>query len=251
MATHIKVCVTESEWADAAADEICRLLEPYPETRRLLIALAGGTTPRPVYERLAVSPWRDRIPWNRVCWGWGDERWVSPTEAQSNFRLAYEAFLSKVDIGVEQIRPMRTEGCSMLESACEYEAVWREWLSDSENTVFALALLGIGADGHTASLFPGSPALHETCRWAMPAISPQVPQERITLTLPLLNQAQNVLVLVRGAEKHAAFRRATHTGSGDAGETLPIELIHPRQNMYWMLDQTVVEGNGTYKTNIL
>jgi 6-phosphogluconolactonase len=191
---------------DAAAEAVADSLRAAVAARgEFVLALAGGSTPRPLYERLAAAPYR-HLPWDRVHFFWGDERCVPPDHLDSNYRLAAEALLAHLDLRPEQIHRLPGE-LAPPAGAAQAEAELRAFFADREprdgSPVFDLILLGAGPDGHTASLFPGRPALEETQRWVVaedhPGRPPLVP--RLTLTLPVLNAARAVLFLVAGVEK--------------------------------------------------
>ena len=177
------------------------------ERGRCALALAGGSTPRRLYERLAEQPFRDTIPWPHLFLFWGDERCLAPDHPDSNYRLVAETLLDRVPIVPEQIFPM--PGTLDPESGARaYERTLRDFFGIPQGIRgcprFDLILLGLGADGHTASLFPGSALLDEGERWVAPAAAPEtalpaVP--RLTLTLPLLNRARHLFFLVSGAAK--------------------------------------------------
>lgn len=179
--------------AGAAADRCCS------------VVLAGGNTPRILYGLLG-SVYRDAIPWEHVHVYWGDERCVPPDDPRSNFRLAKEAWLDRIAIPLENVHPMPTDLPDADAAARRYEATMRARFP-AQWPVFDLALLGIGTDAHTASLFPGSPALDETTRWVVATRAPGEPHARLTLTLPVLNHAARVWFLVAGADKAPALRR--------------------------------------------
>ena len=166
---------------DAAAVACERILRLRPRT----LALAGGRTPRALYERLADAD----LPWSEMEVGFGDERCVPPSDERSNYRMAREALLSRVPARVHR---MGTTPCD----GAPYEAILRRLLGDSAS--FDLVLLGLGADGHTASLFPGDPALDERERWVVAVQRPD--GRRLTLTLPVLSAARTVLFLVEGSD---------------------------------------------------
>lgn len=176
--------------------EIGRVLE---SRERCSLALSGGETPRAVYERLADElPGRD--PWGRLDVFFGDERCVPPGDPASNYRMAKEALLDRVPIAARQIHRMEGERIDQDEAARAYEAVLPGRLD--------LLVLGLGSDGHTASLFPGAPALAETCRRVVPARAPRPPLDRLTITPPVILDARLRFVLVAGAGKADALARA-------------------------------------------
>ena len=176
---------------DLVGDTVALFLETNPRT----IALSGGSTPKPVYERLAETPY----PWEEVDAFFGDERCVPANHADSNFRMANESLLSKVPA---RAHPM--VGCDPDAYTHELRDVFGQELPN-----FDLLFMGIGDDGHTASLFPGKPALDVTDRWVVGVPEPGMPPEhpRMTLTFPVLNAAKLALFLVEGAKKRVALRK--------------------------------------------
>lgn len=170
------------------------------------IALAGGHTPRRLYECLAVD-YHDGIPWDRLDVYWGDERNVPHADERSNYRMACESLLDHVDVRPERVHPMPTSLGDPGQTAAEYERTLRLRF-DGQWPDFDIVLLGIGDDGYTASLFPRSPALDETTRWVVAATAPVEPRGRVTLTLPALTQAAAIFVVVAGRSKAEALRCA-------------------------------------------
>ncbi len=169
-------------------------------------ALAGGNTPRLLYESLA-SEYADRIPWHSVHLFWGDERYVPMDHPESNYAMAFQTLISKISIPLENVHRIPTEIEPLEKAAASYEDELRKILLDSgENAIshsFDLILLGVGEDGHTASLFPGDLALKEKKRWVLPVYAPSSYsiRPRITLTLPLINNSNNIFFLVSGAKR--------------------------------------------------
>jgi len=197
-----------ARWIVAAVEEDVRTLG------HCALALSGGATPRPVYERLAQRPLADRVAWPKVDVYFGDERAVPPADPASNYAMAMAALLGRVPIPATQIHRMEAERPDRDAAAHEYERVLPARLD--------LLLLGMGADAHTASLFPGSPALEERKRRVVPAIGPTAPRERLTITPPVIAAARRVAVLVAGAGKATAVARAIR-GPARPGET-PVQL---------------------------
>lgn len=169
--------------------------------KRALFVLAGGSTPRGVYERLAsagaAAPW-----WSAVEFLFGDERCVPPDDEASNYRMVRESLLDPLGIAAERVHRIRGE-LAPAEAAAAYERELVE-LMGSETPQLDLLLLGLGEDGHTASLFPGSTSLEETTRWVVASRSPVAPHDRVTLTLALLGRARRVFFLATGRAKAAA-----------------------------------------------
>jgi 6-phosphogluconolactonase len=198
---------------------------------RFAVSLSGGSTPRRLYERLADVP----LPWDRMHWFWGDERFVPHYDPQSNYRMAHDALLSRAPIPVANIHAMPTEGISPQEAACAYEATLQRFYGAQAlaagRPLFDVTLLGIGADGHTASLFPGDPALEERRRWVV-AVRGSEPPARITLTYPALEASREVAFLATGAAKREMVRRAR------GGErTLPAGRLRPAGRLHWFTDR--------------
>jgi len=190
---------------------------------RCAIVLSGGRTPVTLYTLLATT-YRDQVDWASVHLFWGDERWVPPTDPSSNFRMAREALLDHVPCPTDQIHPMPVEAESPDAAAWQYERTLRTFFGDA-GAGPDLLLLGMGSDGHTASLFPQSPALEEHTRWVVPAVAPVEPRQRITLTIPVINRASNILLLVAGEDKQSAFAEAT-SGRADP-RRCPVTLVQP------------------------
>lgn len=194
---------------------------------RFAVALSGGSTPRGAYEALARPPLRDRVPWGAVHVFWGDERCVPPDDPRSNARMARVALLDHVPTPGGQIHPI--DGTlSPDEAAARYEAALRTAFGGPP--CFDLTLLGLGADGHTASLFPGSPAVEERGRWA---VGVRGDPDRVSLTLPTLNASKAVAFLVAGGAKVPALRRVL---SQDGA--LPASLVRPTSgDVHWLVQQ--------------
>jgi 6-phosphogluconolactonase len=189
------------------------------------VCLSGGNTPRRLYALLAESPYRDRFPWPRTHWFWGDERFVPHEDTQSNYRMAREALLSRAPIPAENIHPIPTEGLDPDAAAAAYENTLRSFYGaerlDPARPLFDVNLLGLGEDGHTASLFPGNAALAEHEKWVC-AVTGTKPEARITLTYPALESSRQVALLVAGSKKRAILQRLR---AGD--QSLPATRVHP------------------------
>jgi len=222
----------------AAAHVVTHARDAIAASGRFSIALSGGSTPRPVYELLARPPHATEIDWSRVHVFWGDERCVPPEHPDSNYRMACEALLDRVPVPAAQVHRIRGE-IAPAEAARDYEQLLRGFFAADDGApvrTFDLVLLGMGEDGHTASLFPGTPAVIEPHRWVM-ATRLSVPHEmwRITLTPVVLDAAAAVTFLVTGAGKAA---RLSEVLDGTARETLPAARIRPASGPpCWMVDQ--------------
>lgn len=204
-------------------------------TGRFALCLAGGSTPKLLYRTLAEHPFLDSLPWSRMHWFWGDERFVAKDDELSNFHMVNEALLSKCPIPVDNIHRIKTELGSPEATASAYEQelkfYYRSDQLDAARPMFDVTLLGLGLDGHTASLFPESPALTERSKWVCAVIGAK-PEARITLTYPALNSSKAVAFLVTGAEKKDMFSKV-HGGNSN----FPAGQIKPVGNLYWFLDQ--------------
>ena len=203
---------------------------------RFAIALSGGSTPRRLYELLARPPFAGRVPWEQTHVFWSDERGVPPDHAMSNYRMAHDALLRHVPLPAAQVHRMPTELPDRDAAAAQSaQAVRAQVPVRGGWPGFDLILLGMGADGHTASLFPGSEALAEKQRALVPVSVPGREGWRLTLTLPVINAAAQVIILVTGAEK-AETLRAVLAGS-PAGADLPVALVCPTQgHLLWLVD---------------
>jgi 6-phosphogluconolactonase len=202
---------------------------------RFTAALAGGSTPRKLYGLLANEPYRSQIDWALVEVFWGDERCVPVDDAESNFRMAQEAFLSKVPIAENQVHRMHADWPDRDAAAQAYVIEMRRVFGTDGIPSFDLIQLGMGPEGHTASLFPHQAALHEQERLVMPVRTPKPPPDRLTFTPPLLNAARHVLFLVTGSDKADAVREVIE-GEYNPDE-YPAQIVHPPHGeVTWMLD---------------
>jgi 6-phosphogluconolactonase len=204
-----------AQLAQAAAEYLVGVMRASVAARgRCAVALAGGHTPRPVYERLAEPPLVARVPWEALEIFFGDERAVGPEDADSNYRMAADAMLERVPLDAARVHRIAAEGPDREAAARDYERLLPERLD--------LLLLGMGPDGHTASLFPGGAALHERRRRVVPVTGTGPVTERISITPPVIEAARDIVVLVAGPDKAAAVRAAL--GGPGAPEELPIRL---------------------------
>ena len=201
------------------------------------VALAGGSTPRGLYSVLAGDPrLRGAIPWDRIQFFWGDERHVPPDHPDSNYGMAHEAMFSKVPVRPDQVHRVRAEHSDASIVADWYEAEVCTLLQQTGSTPrFDLILLGLGADGHTASIFPGTPAASERYRLVMANPIDRFGAYRITMTLPLINAASLVMFVVTGDSKAEAVRDVLQPN--DHAAVLPAQLVRPKVGrVIWMLD---------------
>ena len=235
--------------ADTAARTVVQIAtDAVKARRRFTVALAGGITPRTTYERLAASPLREQMPWGQTWVFFGDERGVPPDHPDSNYRMANAALLSKVPIPAAQVARIRGEAEDSEAAAAEYARVMTEVFGSRRGELpsFDLILLGMGIDGHTASLFPGSPVLKEVFRpvAAVHAAAASIPQ-RFTFTFPLINAAARVMFLVAGGEK-AKVVKAVFT---EPGAGLPASMVQPTNGrLTWLLDRSAAALLGTSKS---
>jgi 6-phosphogluconolactonase len=220
----------------AAADEVVGLAADAIGRRgRFDWVLAGGKTPEELYTLLASRDYRSRVDWSRVHFYWGDERCVPPDHADSNYRMARASLLEPLQPPPQNVHRMQGELEPAL-AAERYEAELRACLDPPEGSfpAFDLILLGMGADGHTASLFPGSPGLAETRRWVVANPVEALATTRLTLTLPVLNAAASVLFLVAGADKAERLKEVL---SGTSNPVLPSQRVRPRgAEPHWFVD---------------
>lgn len=201
---------------------------------RFAVALSGGDTPRRTYQLLARPPWRDEVPWARVHVFWGDERCVPPEDPRSNERMAREALLDHVPLPSEQIHPIRCPA-DPRGAAARYESVLRDFFG-SNPPRFDLIFLGLGENGHTASLFPDTPVLEEQARWVAEVYVSEQDLYRITLTAPLINRGAMVAFLVTGAGKAEVLRKVLE--GPEEPRRLPARLIRPAGGeVRWLVDR--------------
>lgn len=200
------------------------------------VALAGGNTPRPLYRRLAQKPFVDEVDWSRVQVYFGDERGVPADHPENNFRMARESLLDHVPLPAANIHPIRAEPAYIRQAARAYsETVERDVPADEAGVPsFDLILLGLGPDGHTASLFPATCVLHERHRHAVAVYVDRLKTWRVSLTLPVLDHARALLFLVAGADKAPAVARVLDPAS--TGPPLPAQMLKPQGAVIWLLD---------------
>lgn len=241
----LQVCATADEVATAAAELVVTCAaEAIGARGRVVIALSGGSTPRPLFARLATEIWRARIDWGRVHLVWSDERAVPPDHTDSNYRMARETLIDHVSIPPAQVHRIHGED-EPGAAAAAYEQVLRALVEDGSPGISAapafgldLVLLGLGADGHTASLFPSRPAGREATRWVVADLDPTGPA-RITLTPPAINTARTVAFIVTGADKALALQ-AVREGPA-APDLLPAQRIGPRHGrLVWIVDHAAL-----------
>lgn len=236
----IVISATADEVARNAAMLMSRAAANAIELRQsFTVALSGGSTPRRLYELLATPEWKTRLDWPRVHLFMGDERFVPADNPESNYRMVREALLSKIAIPESNVHRVLTELATASDAAAQYDQEIRNFFANemSPGTMprFDLVLLGLGTNGHTASLFPHCPALHETERLVTADFVEEVNAWRITFTVPLINRARAVAFVVTGANK-AGVMRDIMIGDHDP-ERLPAQLIQPTEgSLTWIAD---------------
>lgn len=204
---------------------------------RCVIGLAGGSTPRPLYQRLAAPPYRDRLPWDRIDFVLGDERFVPPTDPDSNFNMIDTALFARLDRPSPRVHPVPFAGLTVEAAAQAYERTLQTLYGgdtlDRGRPFFDLCLLGMGDDGHTASLLPGqAKLLEEHRRWVLPVREGR-PEARVTLTYPVLDSATLVVILAAGAGKRVMLDAIL---SGRERE-VPAARLRPQGRLLWLVDR--------------
>jgi 6-phosphogluconolactonase len=229
---------TPQDLFQAAAEEVIRVAKDAIAQRgRFTLALSGGSTPKSLYTLIAANA-SSSLPWDRIFFFWGDERHVPPTDAQSNYRMAKETILSKVPVPPGNIFPVPTENSDASAVAAAYEQTLQKFFDVAPGKFprFDLVLLGMGPDGHTASLFPETAALHEQSRLVVANWVEKLNTSRITFTLPVLNAAREVVFLVSGADKASVLHEVLE-GSAP-GEKYPSKLVRPNDGkLVWFVDR--------------
>jgi 6-phosphogluconolactonase len=201
---------------------------------RFSVALAGGHTPEHTYQALSQPPFRDQVPWAKVHVFWGDERCVPLDDPRSNAHMAHQALLNHVPIPPNQIHPIRCVQ-NPRQAAKEYESLLRDFFAGGSPR-FDLVLLGLGENGHTASIFPNTPAVDEKERWVLAVFVSEQSMWRVTMTPPLINQAAMVAFLVAGTIKARVLRRVLD--GPFKPRDLPAQLIQPTSGgLDWIVDE--------------
>jgi 6-phosphogluconolactonase len=206
------------------------------------VSLSGGSTPKALYQLLASDEFRGRFPWQRVSWYWGDERFVPYDHPESNFRMTREAMLAHAPVPPENIHPVPADG-TPDDAARRYEQILQKAYGaatfDPQRPLFDITLLGLGPDGHTASLLPGEPVLKERKHWVA-AVAHGRPEVRITMTYPAIDSSRRVAFLVAGAEKAAIF------GAIRAGDShVPAAGVRPVGELLWFVDRAAAGEEQT------
>ncbi len=232
----VRVFDSPQELFHASAEEFCALgTQAIKKNGRFTVALSGGSTPRGLHQELATN-FSSRLPWEKVFFFWGDERHVPPDSSDSNYRMAKETLLSKLPIPQTNIHRVPAELSDAREAAQKYEDTLEAFFQPAGNEFprFDFILLGMGPDGHTASLFPGTAALQEKDRLVVANWVEKLNTFRITFTYPVLNNANSVMMLVSGDEKAEMVRRALK----DPAANLPCQGVKPvNGELVWYLDK--------------
>jgi 6-phosphogluconolactonase len=240
---HRRIVVADpTALAEAAAERVLARIAANQD--RVAVCLTGGSSPKQLYELLARDPYRGRIPWERVHWFIGDERFVPANDPLNNMAMARGIFLDQF-APAANIHPIPTDTAGASESARRYERELQSFYGANEldpaRPLFDLVLMGVGPDGHTASLFPDDPALQETRRWVVGVpkahVEPFVP--RVTLTLRVLGSCREMLFEVAGSEKRAILTRL------QAGENLPANCARSAGETVWLVDQAALGGESS------
>lgn len=246
----IVLCRTAAEAVQRTAERLERaILAGVGARGHASIALSGGSTPKPLYDLLASPAWRERLPWKQLLVFFADERAVPHSSPESNGGNILRQMLAPAGVPMHQVHFMPTASFDIAGAAADYEATLRKKLGDPPRLDFVL--LGLGNDGHTASLFPGSPQLAPTARWVLPSIAQTAAtKQRLTLTATALNAAREIVFLVIGADKTDALR-GTLAGP-DMPQRWPAQLIAPDAGeLVWVVDAAAagippdaVDGSG-------
>jgi len=227
----------ESAYA-LAASTIVQLADDAVRARgKFTIALSGGSTPKRLFELLASPAWQSKVPWTKTEFFFGDERYVPPTDSSSNFHMVQQAMLSRVPVPPDRVHRVLTEKKDPAEAAQLYEQEIRRVVPATSQDMpsFDLNLLGLGTNGHTASLFPYQPALHEKKKLVVAEYIEEVKMTRVTMTAPLINASHNIVFLAMGAEKAVVVRDVV-SGVFDP-ERLPAQLVRPSEGkLTWILE---------------
>ncbi|MDA8100776.1 MAG: 6-phosphogluconolactonase [Nitrospiraceae bacterium] len=237
--SQVRICDDPAALGREAAEALVRAAADATGARgRFSLVLPGGSTPRPLFELLGREPYRSRVPWTRTHLFWSDERLVPPDHDESNYGLAVRTFLPALPVPAEQVHRIRAELGGELAAETYEKELWQAF--GGSIPVFDLVILGVGADGHTASLFPGSPAVEEGSRLAFFVAEERRGLRRVTLTLPVLNSSRRVIFLASGSRKAnivaSLFDPCDH-------RPLPLKMVRPEKGeVVWMIDREAAAG---------
>jgi 6-phosphogluconolactonase len=230
----------------AAADEFVRQANAAISSRgRFTVALAGGSTPKGLYSLLATTP---ALPWEKMYFFFGDERHVPPDDPESNYRMAREALLSKAPIPAQNVFRVPAENPDAAQAAQAYEKTLRQFFQPATTFPrYDLILLGMGPDGHTASLFPGGKALQESSRWVVSDWVEKFKTDRISLTLPVLNNAAVVMFLAAGEDKAETLKEVLE--GQKPGDQFPSKLVRPADGqLIWLVDRAAAKALSSQRS---
>lgn len=231
----IKKYKSQQEASEAMASDFKAIATKAVQAKgRFTLALTGGSSPLILHKMLSAEEYRQSIPWEKCFVFWGDERAVPFDDKENNAKMGYETLLNNVPVPKEQIFRMNSE-IAPVKAAHEYEKILEEHFKDIE-PAFDLILLGMGADGHTASIFPGTDVVNEKTDWVSTGYNSELRSHRITLTAPLINKAHNIFFAVFGDGKGKTLLNVLF---GDYNpDVLPSQLIKPEKgNLYWYIDE--------------
>ena len=237
----LRVYSTLAEASNYLAKEIVQAAREYVAKKGVFtLVLSGGKTPGYLYSILAAK-YSDEIPWRKTHLFLSDERYVPLDHPLSNFAMVHSKLVSKVSLPPENLHPVPVDMNSPEKAARSYEKVLKEFLQESkekELSMFDVVLLGMGEDGHTASLFPGSPVLYEKRRLTAAVTAPSSfsPRQRITLTLPAINASEKVFFLVAGAKKRISVSKVFEK-DGTSKDRIPAAMVIPKKSLIWFLDR--------------
>lgn len=245
MSREVQIFDSPSSVAEAGALHFIRICNASVKASdKFSVVLSGGSTPKGMLSLLATDAYRKQVDWGKCHFFWGDERSVPPTHSDSNFKMAKDSLLDLVPAIPTQIHRMEAEKNDINQAAQEYQDKITTFFKIPANghpPKFDLLFLGMGPDGHTASLFPGTTALKEKDRWVVPNFVPKFNTNRMTLTYPIINQAKNVIFLVAGKDKVPALKEVLQ-GKPDL-DTYPSQGIKPEQGkLLWLLDKEAASG---------
>jgi 6-phosphogluconolactonase len=233
----IRILTTPQELFEVAAEEVVRAAtEAVSQRGRFTIALSGGSTPKNLFNLLATNA-RTVFPWDRTYFFWSDERHVPPTDPESNYRMAEEIMLSKIPVNAGNVFRIAAENPDAAAVAEAYEQTLRKFfqLQPGQVPVFDLILLGMGPDGHTASLFPNTAGLQEKTRLVISNWVDKLKTNRLTMTLPVLNSARTVAFLASGTDKAQVLRTVLEEDAPP--EQYPAKLVRPTGRLIWFVDR--------------
>lgn len=248
----LHIAPNTQQLAKQAADFlVAHINETLKTNGKYTIALSGGSTPKALHELLASEPYKSHIDWGKLHFFWGDERFVPFNDDKNNAKMAFDTLLDKVPVNKDYIHVMQTENITPEDSAAAYERVLHEYFplvhthhpddhpDNTPFTTFDLCILGMGDDGHTLSLFPGKPIIHETEKWADAFWLDEQDMYRVTITHPVANHSAVVMFLVAGAGKAPALKEVLEGEYNP--DKYPSQIIKPKGELHWFLDEAAAK----------